>query len=140
MMRYLVAVGLLAAAPLQASPLTAEVTSRCDREMAGYGQKVVKACIERDLEAARALQGYPEDAKASLARCESVTRQHGWSHVKACVDEDMEASAALGRYPAKHRALIERCRGRVGNLGASFVKACTDQEIEAEQLPRPRSR
>ena len=72
-----------------------EIIDRCRREMASYGSAMVKACVDRDIEAYQALQSYPSEYSEMADRCEREMVTYGWSMVKACADRDIEAERAL---------------------------------------------
>ena len=61
-----------------------------------YGSAMVKACVDRDIEAYQALQSYPSEYSEMVDRCERDMGTYGWSMVKACADRDIEAERALG--------------------------------------------
>ncbi len=116
--------------------LTPEVVTGCLFHMGEFGIDSVRACVNRDRAAARALRQYPAEAKEIVVRCTQQMRQNGWSMVKGCVDRDIEAAAALAEYARDHEALVERCRARMGKDGAAEVKACADQAIQSDGAAR----
>lgn len=71
------------------------IMRRCRREMQAYGSVMVKACVDQDVEAHRALLDYPAEHLSVVARCSGQMAQYGWSMVKACADQDIEAERAL---------------------------------------------
>lgn len=73
----------------------AVVMQRCRREMQAYGSAMVKACVDQDMAAHRALLNYPPEYLSIQARCTGAMVQYGWAMVKACVDQDVEAERAL---------------------------------------------
>ena len=75
----------------------AVVMGRCHKEMQTYGSAIVKACVDRDITAHRALLDYPSEHLSILARCTGNMAQYGWAMVKACADRDIEAERALER-------------------------------------------
>ena len=90
----LVAFALSLAAPA-ASADPAAVIDRCEKLMGTHGAAMVKACVDRDLAAARALASYPDSSRKAVARCEKAMGSHGAAMVKACADRDIEAARAL---------------------------------------------
>ena len=75
------------------------VMKRCRREMQAYGSAMVKACVDQDMAAYRALLDYPSEHFSIQARCSGQMAQYGWAMVKACVDQDVEAERALKDMP-----------------------------------------
>lgn len=71
------------------------VMQRCRREMQAYGSAMVKACVDQDMAAYRALLDYPSEHLSIQARCSGQMAQYGWAMVKACVDQDVQAERAL---------------------------------------------
>lgn len=71
------------------------VMRRCRSQMGSFGASMVKACVDQDMEAHRALQRYPAEHAAIVDRCSTQMRSFGWSLVKACADQDIEAERAL---------------------------------------------
>lgn len=71
------------------------VMRRCRREMQAYGSVMVKACVDQDMAAYRALLDYPPEHLSIQARCTGQMAQYGWAMVKACVNQDVEAERAL---------------------------------------------
>ena len=69
--------------------------SRCRTQMGEYGSAMVKACVDQDMAAYEALQGYPDDYAPLIERCVKQMGEYGWSMVKACTDQDIEAERAL---------------------------------------------
>ena len=63
--------------------------------MGSYGNAMVKACVDRDMAAHRALQTYPVEHAAMVDRCKRRMGHHGWAMVRACADRDIEAERAL---------------------------------------------
>ena len=63
--------------------------------MGSFGSSLVKACVDQDMEAHRALQRYPAEHTAIVDRCTRQMQNFGWSLVKACADEDIDAERAL---------------------------------------------
>lgn len=75
-----------------------EIIQRCKRTMDQYGAMMIKGCVDQDLQAYEALQGYSAENNDLIARCESSMAQYGWMIVKGCVDQDIEAQKALSKY------------------------------------------
>ena len=75
-----------------------EIIQRCRNQMGQYGAAMVKACVDQDIEAARALNGYESKYASIVGRCMRQMRQYGFSMVKACADQDIEAEKALSNY------------------------------------------
>ena len=75
-----------------------KIVQRCREQMAGYGAAIVKACVDQDLEAIRALSIYPAQYSSILNRCRAQMDEYGWVIVKSCVDQDIEAQKALDNY------------------------------------------
>ena len=73
----------------------AVVMERCRREIQTYGSAMVKACVDRDLAAHRALMDYTSEHQSILARCSGDMAQYGWAMMKACADRDIDAERAL---------------------------------------------
>ena len=73
-----------------------KIIERCRREMTSYGSAMVKACVDQDIDAYRALQSYPPEHSTMVDRCKREMGTYGWSMVKACADQDIEAERALG--------------------------------------------
>ncbi|MDE0361183.1 MAG: hypothetical protein OXI74_08460 [Rhodospirillaceae bacterium] len=75
------------------------IIDRCRDQMGEYGASMVKFCVDEDLAAYSALQGYDDRYTPIIDRC---TRQilsiGGWSMVRFCADEDIEAERALEDY------------------------------------------
>jgi hypothetical protein len=128
------AIFLLPAAvlPSDDADLLQEVVFFCHYHMGEFGVEAVRACVDRDLTAAKALEAYPVQAQKIVARCAETLRGSGWSMVKACADRDLEAAAALEAYAGAHQALLERCRATMEQRGPAAVKACVDRELAPE--------
>ncbi len=129
----LAAVMLLVPLPVTGADPTDEVVDRCLYHMGEFGAAMVRACVDQELSAVRALSQYPEAAKEIVARCTRHAQRNGWSMVKACADQDIEAGAALAEYAKEHEALVKRCQTQMGENGAAKVKACADQEMQARE-------
>ena len=78
--------------------VTQEIIQRCRAQMQQYGSAIVKACVDQDIEALRALNTYPEIHRRIINRCNSQMKEYGYAIVKACADQDIEAERALKRY------------------------------------------
>ena len=91
-------------APAGAAPSTPtkdvkqEIISRCKSQMGEYGAMMVKACVDQDIDAVKALNTYPKQHAAIVDRCMNQMRTYGYTMVKACVDQDVEAEKALSLY------------------------------------------
>jgi hypothetical protein len=120
-----------AALPSDDADLLQEVVFFCHYHMGEFGVEAVRACVDRDLAAAKALEAYPAQAQKIVARCETL-RGNGWSMVKACADRDLAAAAALEAYAGAHQALLERCRATLEQQGPAAIKACVDRELAPE--------
>ena len=72
-----------------------KIIERCRREMASYGSAMVKACVDQDIDAYKALQSYSGEYSGIVDRCKREMGTYGWSMVKACADQDIEAERAL---------------------------------------------
>ena len=70
---------------------TDEVVDRCLYQVGEFGAAMVRACVDQDLSAARALSQYPEEVKEIVARCTRHMQRNGWSMVKACADQEIQA-------------------------------------------------
>lgn len=66
--------------------------------MGEYGAAMVKACVDQDMAAWRALARYPDKHKGIVRRCTRQMGAYGWAMVKACADQDIEAEEALESY------------------------------------------
>jgi len=129
----MLAILLVLSTPLAQADLKDDVIARCRRQMGEYGAAMVKACVDQDLAAAKALAEYPQELRDIVARCQRQMENYGWSMVKACADQDIEAASALPKYPKKHESIIARCQRQMGEYGFSMVRTCVDQDIEAEE-------
>lgn len=112
-----------------------EIVLRCYYHMGEFGEAGVRACVEGEFAAMRALADYPEEAKGIVSRCTRQFERSGWGIVKLCADKDIAAEADLMQYSEKHSAAIEQCRTQAGRQGSAMVKACADREIEAAGAP-----
>ena len=83
------------------SPTTSRVPinsikNRCQSQMGAYGARMVKVCVDRDVEAYKALDKYPARHQSIIDRCKRVMLSAAsWRLVKVCVDKDIEAAIAL---------------------------------------------
>lgn len=75
-----------------------EVVQRCRASMGEYGAAMVKACVDQDMQAYRALKRYPDKHGPAIARCKRQMGEYGWAMVKACADQDIAAEEALESY------------------------------------------
>jgi hypothetical protein len=66
--------------------------------MGEYGAAIVKACVDQDIEALKALGTYMEKHEAINRRCLIQMKEHGYAMIKACADQDIEAEDALSKY------------------------------------------
>lgn len=73
------------------------VIHRCRSRMSSYGSVIVKACVDEDMGAYRALGSYPPEHSAMIERCRRRMSSYGWAIVKACADEDIAAERDLRR-------------------------------------------
>lgn len=81
-----------------AKDVTKEIISYCRTEMSEYGASIVKACVDEEIRALKALNKYPSKYKTIVSRCMADMREYGFITVKACVDEDIKAEKALSKY------------------------------------------
>lgn len=81
-----------------ADDMRSGVIARCADLMSGHGAHMVKACVDRDLEAAEALASYPSSAAPVIDRCRDLMGDHSWYMVQVCTDRDLEAAEALASY------------------------------------------
>lgn len=82
-----------------ADDIRRSIINHCRDQMGDYGSAIVKACVDQDIAAHAALQGYDGRYSEIIERC---TRQMlsvgGWAVVRACTDQDIEAERALEDY------------------------------------------
>jgi hypothetical protein len=78
--------------------VTQEIIMRCRTQMQEYGSAMVKACVDQDIAALRALNGYPTEHQAIVSRCYRQMKDYGYAMVKACADQDIQAEEALKTY------------------------------------------
>ena len=81
-----------------ADPVKDEIIARCKSSMSQYGAAMIKACVDQDIEAYKALNDYPSEYQEIISRCNGSMRQYGFAMVKACADQDIEAAKALENY------------------------------------------
>lgn len=68
-----------------------EIVKRCNSQMGGYGASMVKACIEKDLEAVSAINKLPDKYESIVNDCMKTMREYGFSMVKSCADQGVRA-------------------------------------------------
>ena len=75
------------------------IIERCRAQMGEFGASMVKFCVDEDLAAYQALQGYRERHRVIIDRCaRQMLDLTGWATVKFCADEDIKAERALEAY------------------------------------------
>lgn len=79
----------------KSSEVLDDIVHRCRAQMGSYGSTMVKACVDQDLDAYRAMEQYPVEHAPMVDRCKQQMGSFGWSMVKACADQDIEAERAL---------------------------------------------
>ena len=72
-----------------------DIVARCSRRKE-MGWWLVKKCIDDDIAAAPALEGYAMDHGSLLERCQDEFRGREASRVKLCVDKAIEAEQSRG--------------------------------------------
>ena len=120
---------LLLASAASKADIVDEANGRCIEQMGEFGVAAVQACAEQDIEAAKALQNYPREARQILTRCTEQMRSGGWAMVKLCADQDIEAEAALAGYAKDNADLLAQCESKIGDQGAAKIKACVEQGL-----------
>jgi len=106
-----------------------EANGRCMEQMGEFGVDAVQACVEHDVQAAKALQQYPRQSRQIVARCTEQMRSGGWAMVKLCADQDIEAEALLAGYAKDHAELLAQCESKIGDQGAAKIKACVERSL-----------
>lgn len=74
------------------------IIDRCRAQMNSYGAAMVKACVDQDMQALKALRSYPKKYQPIIDRCIIQMSDYGQAMVKACADQDIEAEKALSQY------------------------------------------
>lgn len=75
-----------------------DIIERCKTDANQYGSALVKACVDQDIKAYKALQKYDTQHSATIKRCKVDGLDFGWFVVKACIDQDIKAQRALDNY------------------------------------------
>ena len=75
------------------------IIDRCRAHMGDLGASMVKFCVDEDLSAYQALEGYDKQHQPTIDRCQrDMLSVGGWTMVQFCADEDIEAEQALEDY------------------------------------------
>ncbi len=100
-----------------------DIKDRCNEVAGKFGKEMVKACIDRDIDAWKELEGYPAESEAIIVWCRQRRIALGLKIVKSCVDRETasrEGAAAIVDEPAG-------CRAANGDRGWSALLECLQQ-------------
>lgn len=75
-----------------------EIIDRCRASMGEYGSSLVKACVDRDIEALQQLNQLVEAQGAIVGGCMNRMREYGFAMVLACAERDIQAEEELSKY------------------------------------------
>ena len=75
------------------------IIDRCRAQLGNLGAAMVKFCVDEDLTAHTALDGYDKQHQPIIDRCQrDMLSVGGWTMVQFCADKDIEAERALEDY------------------------------------------
>jgi hypothetical protein len=98
-MRVVLALAAAALATVTVASERGDIKDRCEKVAGKFGKDMIKACVQRDVDAWKALDKYPDDAAEIIEWCRQRRQDLGWKLVKSCSDRELAARERVAALP-----------------------------------------